>query len=253
MRIVKPLLCALGAVGLLCFLAPFATASSLNIGNATGLLLSLCLLCLGIFYEPFCAWLSRMFKHRLGRVLIMSVAVILAVIFCLAVFCTALMVSGAAQPPEEGATLVVLGCRVYGTRAGRMLSERIDAAEAYLRAHPETHAVLSGGRGEGEDISEAECMYRALVARGIAPSRLFREQASTSTRENLAFSHELILREGLNAHLAIATNEFHCWRALKVAQGLGLDAGCVPAPTAFYLFPTYYVRELWGILYELCF
>ena len=50
--------------------------------------------------------------------------------------------------------------------------------------------------------------------------------------------------------IAIATNDFHAYRAGKVADSLGLEHGAVSGATALWLFPTYYSRELFGILYE---
>ena len=49
--------------------------------------------------------------------------------------------------------------------------ERISYAEEY----PDTVLVLTGGKGYGEDISEAECMRRYLVKHGVAESRLLLE------------------------------------------------------------------------------
>ena len=40
------------------------------------------------------------------------------------------------------------------------------------------------------------------------------------------------------------------YRAFLIAKGAGLEPGAVPAGTAFWLFPTFYLRELFGILYQ---
>ena len=73
-----------------------------------------------------------------------------------------------------------------------MLQERLDAALKYLDDHKDTICVLSGGKGSDESISEAECMYRYMTERGIDPTKLIREDKSTTTRENLLFSMELL-------------------------------------------------------------
>ena len=61
-----------------------------------------------------------------------------------------------AQPADA---VIVLGAGVNGTTPSVALQTRIDAAERYLKAHPDIPAVLSGGQGPGEDISEARAMY----------------------------------------------------------------------------------------------
>lgn len=48
----------------------------------------------------------------------------------------------------------------------------------------------------------------------------------------------------------IVTNEFHQYRAGIITKELGLSYGAVPAKTAPWLFPTYYAREFFGVLYE---
>ena len=67
----------------------------------------------------------------------------------------------------------------------------MERAGEYLEENPETKAVLSGGKGTGEDITEAEAMYRYLEKKGISPERLLKEEHSTNTSENLKFSLEI--------------------------------------------------------------
>ena len=93
--------------------------------------------------------------------------------------------------------MIVLGCGVNGDRPSLMLTERLDAAYDYLNTHEEVVCILSGGQGKGENISEAECMYRSLTEKGIARDRLYKEDRSTSTRENLLYSKKIIEEKNL--------------------------------------------------------
>ena len=63
----------------------------------------------------------------------------------------------AAHPNSQPACdyILVLGAGVNGNKPSLSLQERIQAAYAYLTAHPNTIAVLSGGPGSGEKITEA--------------------------------------------------------------------------------------------------
>ena len=56
--------------------------------------------------------------------------------------------------------VIVLGAGVNGTAPSLSLLNRLDAVNDYLETYPDSIAVLSGGQGEGEDITEAECMRR---------------------------------------------------------------------------------------------
>lgn len=93
--------------------------------------------------------------------------------------------------PENLDYLIVLGAHVNGTRLSRALRFRVEKAEEYLRENPRTLAVLSGGRGVDEKISEAKAMADYLLAHGIERERLLLEERSVSTAENLRFSLEL--------------------------------------------------------------
>ena len=147
--------------------------------------------------------------------------------------------------------VIVLGAGVNGETPSLMLQSRINAAAEYLNAHPDIPAVLSGGQGNGENITEAECMRRQLTAMGIGESHLLLEERSTSTAENFAFSKELLRQAGIDpetAVVAVVTNDFHCFRAHLIAQREGLTVLDVPAEVPWLLLnANYYVREFFAL------
>lgn len=57
-------------------------------------------------------------------------------------------------------------------------------------------AVVSGGQGPGETMTEGEAMSVWLEARDVDPSRIIVEDKATSTMENLEFSFKLIREAG---------------------------------------------------------
>ncbi len=232
------------------FIIPIVFSGIVNVGNLTGIAVFAALFLLIIYNEKASAFINKIKAERLGKIALSAVCICLAIIVALTALETALMVSAAIKEPEPSSTVVVLGCRVYGERPSRMMVSRLKAAQKYLEENPESVCILSGGQGQDEDISEAECMYRYLVDKGIDPARLYKEDKSTSTRENLKFSKEIIERENLNPEIAIATNEFHEYRAQKIANSLDLDSAAVSGVTEIWVLPTYYVRELYGIIYE---
>ena len=149
---------------------------------------------------------------------------------------------GATDP--EADYLIVLGCQVRGTVPSRMLRQRIDAAADYLRTYPDAIAIVSGGMGPGEDITEAQCMYDCLIAAGIEPERILMEDRATSTSENLRFSLELMESDSV----AIVSNEFHLYRAGQMARQLGLSPALIPASTEYpILLASYTLREILAV------
>ena len=129
------------------------------------------------------------------------------------------------QPDTDCEYIVVLGAKVNGTSPSLSLSDRIRAAEEYLKAHPSTIAILSGGQGEDEGISEAQCMFDQLTARGIDPNRLWLEDKATSTWENLHFTLDLIEeRTGSRPEtIGLVSSEYHLFRASLFARECGVE------------------------------
>lgn len=148
--------------------------------------------------------------------------------------------------------IIVLGAGVDGTTPSLSLRERLDAAYEYLIAHPETVCVVSGSQGYNEDISEAECMYRELVSRGIDASRIWKEDKAENTRQNIAYSLALIEdRTGTRPETAgIVSSDYHLYRAGLFAKEQNLTMAGIPAHTSWLsLKLNYFLREIAAVWY----
>ncbi|WP_300638237.1 YdcF family protein [uncultured Oscillibacter sp.] len=149
--------------------------------------------------------------------------------------------------------VIVLGAGVNGEEPSAALWSRIRAAADYLEGRPDIPVVLSGGRGPGEDISEAEAMRRALWKDGgEGNGRYLLEERSTNTAQNFAYSKALLEEYGLDtgtATVAVVTNDFHCFRANMIAQRQGLETIDVPAELPWWwLTANYYLREAFAVV-----
>ena len=142
--------------------------------------------------------------------------------------------------------LVVLGAQVRGTEPSRALRKRLDTASDYLKENPDTIVVVSGGQGTGEDITEAEAMEKYLLDKGIEKERIIKEDRSTSTAENLEFTAELISKD---APVGLVTNNFHVYRAVKMAEKQGYTEVCGIAAPSDPLYQAHYlVREFFALI-----
>ena len=159
---------------------------------------------------------------------------------------------GSAETPCD--YLLVLGAKVNPGGPSLTLRNRINAAYGYLTAHPGSIAILSGGQGPDEPITEAKCMYTELVAMGIAPERLWLEDQSTNTWENMKFSRTM-LEENTGSvpdKIALVSSEFHLFRAQLFARRFGFDPVGVPATTTLpVLKVNYFLREAVAVWYYL--
>ena len=146
--------------------------------------------------------------------------------------------------------IVVLGAKVDGTEPSISLSDRIAAAYTYLTENPHVIAILSGGQGSDEGISEAECMFRKLTAMGIDKNRLWKEDKATSTWENLNYSLDLIAyKTGTRPDtIGLLSSEYHLFRASLFARDCGVEAIGIPAKTSWFtLRLNYFTREVAGV------
>lgn len=145
--------------------------------------------------------------------------------------------------------LIVLGAAVHGDVPSLSMVERCDAAAEYLNAHPDCRAIVSGGQGNDESLSEAEAMKKLLISAGIDESRILVEDKATSTYENILYSSEFI-EDG--AKTAVCTSEYHIYRAKLIGKSLGLELYGVPAKTGYISTRiNYFIREAFGVTYQL--
>lgn len=152
--------------------------------------------------------------------------------------------------------VIVLGALVRGDEPSLSMVERTQAALDYMNTHPDTVVIVSGGQGDMEDISEAEAMYRWLVDNGADGSRIILEDKSTSTRENLANSFDIIRQRGDDPakSTAVITSEYHIYRAKLIARDMGVELGGIPAETTWLSVKVnYFIREAFGVTYKLIF
>lgn len=161
------------------------------------------------------------------------------------------ILKNARTDPDPGRKyLIVLGAAVHGDTPSLALTHRLEGALAYLQAYPGSTAIVSGGKGEGEDISEADCMRDWLIARGIPADCIITETQSTSTAENLKNSFSIIrsLGDDPDGNVAILSSSYHLYRAKSMARLLGVSAvGVAGSPG----FPVYtlncFIREAFGV------
>lgn len=201
------------------------------------------------------ALLSKIRTKKNGRAVIYTAATLTVTAALYFTVISGLMVSAMARQPLNEATLIVLGARVRGDTPSLVLRRRLEAAYQFLSDKPGAVAILSGGQGSspGEWITEAEAMRRYLTARGISEDRLFLEEHSNSTYENLSFSRAIIDKNGFHKAVAIATDGFHQYRAQHYAKNAGLVPGAVSSRTPFGMLPFYWLREVAAITVQIVF
>ena len=224
-----------------------------NIGSIFGIVFFVCFGMCCIFSEQFFDIVRKIRLKKPGKIIFNIAAVLFSVCIIYVVVMLGAMTTFSLHTPNTDSTLIVLGCQVNGTTPSSMLRLRLETAYRYLVDNPETKCIVSGGKGSNEQISEAQCMYNWLTEKGISSDRIYMEDKSANTRENISFSEEIIEKEGLNENIAIVTDWYHELRAAIITDKLGHSCSAVSAPTPFYLSANFTTRELFALANEIVF
>ena len=146
--------------------------------------------------------------------------------------------------------MLVLGAKVRNDGPSVSLMDRIKATAAYMEEHPDVIAVVSGGKGPDEPITEAQCMFEQLVKLGVAPERIWLEDKATSTWENLHFAMNLIEEKtGTRPEkIGLLSSEYHLFRAKMFARACNVEAVGIPAHTSrISQMVNHFMREVAGV------
>lgn len=114
----------------------------------------------------------------------------------------------------EPQVMVIFGCQVYPEGPSILLRDRLDTALDYLEDHPGMKIVVTGGKGDDEHISEAQCMYDYLTAHGVDGENIYREDQSRNTWQNVNYTYTLMQREGwdVTEDAILVSSGFHLGR-----------------------------------------
>ena len=184
-----------------------------------------------LFFLVYGRWYYSRNMDRIPRwVPVSVVTTCVAGVVALAVLCVLVFLGAASSDKKNLDYVIVLGARVKEHTVSNSLKKR-----------------LSGGRGPGEDVSEAEVMRQYLEYNGVRPEQLLIEDRSVSTVENIAYS-KVVIEEHRNRdkkelvpltrrttsvpyaiapdkplEIGVLTSNFHIYRARLTAEKWGFD------------------------------
>ena len=209
--------------------------------------------CAAVVWIAFAA-LDRAGEKKWAKRCARFLLVLLAVGFALFAAMEALVLrDNRTEATDKDVTcVIILGAGVNGTEPSLMLATRLRAALDFVADKPDVPIICSGGQGAGEDITEAECMAQWLMEHGVAEERIWKEEKSTSTRENFDFSTQLMAERGIDptGNFAFVTNDYHVARAKRIAGvpwAYGVAATLPRNPYYDTLQLNYYIREAFAM------
>lgn len=132
------------------------------------------------------------------------------------------------------------------------VQNRVRVASEYLKAHPASIAVVTGGKGKFSPCPESDVLKPVLASYGIDENRILAENKAKDTIQNFMFSAKLFaehdgisVEEVLASPVAVVTSDFHIARAERLASRMGFsDVYGVASKTPPLFVLNSYCREI---------
>lgn len=132
----------------------------------------------------------------------------------------------------EGADcIMILGAGVWDSGPSYMLQDRLNKGLQLYNNNVSNRLLMSGDHGRVH-YDEVNVMKDFAVTEGISPEHVFMDHAGFSTYESMVRAQKVFDVQSL----VIVTQEYHLYRAVYIANQLGMDAYGVPARTITYKY-----------------
>jgi uncharacterized SAM-binding protein YcdF (DUF218 family) len=128
--------------------------------------------------------------------------------------------------------IVVLGAAQYDGEPSPVLKARLDHAAALYEQGLAPLVVVTGGKQEGDRVTQAAAGFTYLREKGIPEEAILLEVDGTSTYTELAAASRILRERGLTTVLMVSDG-YHSARLLAIADEVGLDGAVSPTDTDF--------------------
>ena len=167
-------------------------------------------------YEPIWDGRSGYGGKRGGRHALRNVVLLLLAlgIVCFAALEVYIGLHSRTNVIGEPGTMVIFGCQVKPWGPSILLQDRLDTALDYWEDHPDIRIIVTGGKGDDEHMSEAQCMYEYLTSHGVEGGNIYQEDQSRNTWQNVNYTLDLMEKEGwsLTDDVILVSSGFHLSR-----------------------------------------
>ena len=145
--------------------------------------------------------------------------------------------------------ILVLGCYVYDDgRPSHMLEDRLKRSVALYQLGTSSKILMSGDHGQ-TTYDEVAAMKLYAVNQGIVSEDIFMDHAGFSTYESMYRARDIFQAK----KIVIVSQKYHLYRAIYIAQQLGLDVYGVSADYRTYSGQFKYdVREVLARVKDFC-
>ncbi|MDQ3771949.1 MAG: YdcF family protein [Actinomycetota bacterium] len=118
--------------------------------------------------------------------------------------------------------IVVLGAAQYDGRPSAVFQARLDHAEYLFSEELAPRIFVTGGKLEGDRLTEAEAGHDYLVSLGVPADVILAEDEGTTTLESLSNVYDMAPDFGIDSVLLVS-DPMHSERIKTIATDLGFD------------------------------
>lgn len=180
---------------------------------------------MGFVLRPL-RWALRL--HLAIRVVLL-VAVVLGLY--LAVVFVEVWVASQRDGAQPAQAIVVLGAAQYNGEPSDVYRARLDHAADLYRDGIAPTVVVTGGKAEGDRLSEATAGANYLHTRGVPDDDILRETSGRNSWESLAASARFLRDRGIT-EVVLVSDPFHSERIDSIADEVRLDGHVSPTRTS---------------------
>ena len=142
---------------------------------------------------------------------------------------------------EDIDCIIILGAGIWGDKPSPMLEDRLLQGIELYNNNVSTKIIMSGDHGR-EEYDEVNIMKEFAIEKGVPSENIFMDHAGFSTYESIYRAKEIFEAD----KIVIVTQKYHLYRALHIANSLGIEAYGVGADPRQYVGAMY--REIREIL-----
>lgn len=162
---------------------------------------------------------------------IVAAYAVLAALAAWVVSVAAVVVWGARDTARPSDAIVVLGAAQYAGRPSPVLKARLDHAVGLWKRGLARRLVLTGGRGIGDTISEAEVGRRYVMKAGVADSAILLENEGRTTSASFEAVAGIMEEKRLDRAILVS-DPFHMLRLQILAKRFGVESVTSPTRTS---------------------
>ena len=137
--------------------------------------------------------------------------------------------------------IIILGAGIWGDSPSPMLQDRLLQGIELYKSNVSSKIIMSGDHGR-EEYDEVNVMKKYAIDHGVPSEDIFMDHAGFSSYESIYRAKEIFGAK----RIVIVTQKYHLYRALHIANSLGLEAYGVGADPRQYVGAMY--REIREIL-----